>query len=370
MKALQKIKLKFKQLPANMKIVVILVGVVTAWMLTGLLTPAEELPKANTKIVAAKVRTTTLEAQNYVRYVDIIGTTMADTAANIAAEVDGTVTKLSVKNGDTVKKGQELLTIDLRTRKEKMSEAKAKLSEALALQKAAVSLNKKGFKSSTALATEEANLAEARATYAEAKEAFEKSTLRSAIDGIVQKVNVDKGDYVATQQALVHIMGTGKFLVEGYVSQQKRDLVAVGQKANAKLINGQVITGTMQFVASEADEKTKTFPVEMLVDAGQFVPSGMTAVLKVPTDAEKAHYIPHSSLVLNSNGKMGVMLAEGDNAKFYAIDYITDDRQGIWVRGLADNVELITLGQAYVVDGGLIDVEKAEEKTAAETEVK
>lgn len=362
---------KFKNLPANLRLAVIVMGIVVLWMFTGIFSPAPSLPETQSKQVAVKVRAVASDAQEFTRYIDIIGTTKADTAANIAAEVDGTITKIYVTNGDTVKKGQALLTIDLRTRKEKMQEAKAKLDEALALQKAAVSLNKKGFKSSTALATEEAKLAEARASYAEAREAYEKSTLRSSISGIVQDITIDEGDYVAPQQALVRVMGTNRFLIVGYISQQKRDLVAVGQKATAKLINGKEVTGVIQFLASEADEKTKTFPVEMLVDEGQFVPSGMTATLKVPTPTEQAHYIPHSSLVLNNDGHMGVMIAEGNKAKFVEIDYITDDREGIWVRGLGEKVHLITLGQSYVVDGGMIRtdiVQEDEEKMNKQSE--
>ena len=66
--------------------------------------------------------------------------------------------------------------------------------------------------------------------------------------------------------------------------------------------------------------------------------------------------MPQSALTLDDDGLLGIRAVEGDEAKFYSIDIVRDSLEGAWVTGLPDIVDLIVIGQEYVVDGSKVRV--------------
>nr|MDJ0822080.1 efflux RND transporter periplasmic adaptor subunit [Paracoccaceae bacterium] len=65
-----------------------------------------------------------------------------------------------------------------------------------------------------------------------------------------------------------------------------------------------------------------------------------------------AHLLPQSALTLDDNGALGVRIVDSDSAaQFREITLLRDTPQGVWVTGLADEVDVIIVGQEYVTDG-------------------
>jgi multidrug efflux system membrane fusion protein len=56
-------------------------------------------------------------------------------------------------------------------------------------------------------------------------------------------------------------------------------------------------------------------------------------------------------MTLNNNGELGVRVVEDGFAKFYEVKIVRDTIDGIWLSGLPDTVEVIVVGQEYVIDG-------------------
>jgi multidrug efflux system membrane fusion protein len=56
-------------------------------------------------------------------------------------------------------------------------------------------------------------------------------------------------------------------------------------------------------------------------------------------------------LTLDDEGAMGVRTVENGEVKFYPVTIVSDSREGVWVTGLPAKVDVITVGQEFVVPG-------------------
>ena len=65
-----------------------------------------------------------------------------------------------------------------------------------------------------------------------------------------------------------------------------------------------------------------------------------------------AHLLPASVLTLNDDGTLGIRSVTSDStAAFLPVTLLRDTREGVWLAGLPETVDVITLGQEYVENG-------------------
>ena len=68
-----------------------------------------------------------------------------------------------------------------------------------------------------------------------------------------------------------------------------------------------------------------------------------------------AHLVTPSALTLNDNGVVGVKTVEPDNTvKFRTVEIIANNIDGVWLGGLPNKIQLITVGQEFVIDGEIV----------------
>ena len=140
--------------------------------------------------------------------------------------------------------------------------------------------------------------------------------------------------------------------VAGFVSEREIDLLAVGQEARARLINGIEAVGNITFLSRVADEQTRTFAVEVVLpNPDGRIRDGMTAELRIDLPESKGHLVPQSALTLDDLGRMGVRIDEDGIARFRPIQILSLESGGAWVTGLANEARIIVVGQEFVRDG-------------------
>src|SRR5690606_10030221 len=76
-----------------------------------------------------------------------------------------------------------------------------------------------------------------------------------------------------------------------------------------------------------------------------------TATATVNLGTAPAHLLPQSVLTLDDQGVLGVRSVVDNVVEFHPVTIIGDTREGIWVTGLPPRVDVITVGQEYVVPG-------------------
>ena len=111
--------------------------------------------------------------------------------------------------------------------------------------------------------------------------------------------------------------------------------------------------GEVTFIARRADETTRTFRVDItLPNPDLAIRAGQTAEIAIEADGAMAHLLPQSALTLDDDGRLGIRSVAADGtARFLPVSVLRDTRSGIWVSGLPERVDVITVGQEYVTDG-------------------
>ena len=92
--------------------------------------------------------------------------------------------------------------------------------------------------------------------------------------------------------------------------------------------------------------------------------SGLTAKLLIPQPKQFAHNISPSLLILSDQGHLGIKGITPDNkVVFHNINILKAENTGIWITGLEEETQVITVGQGYVEYGEEVNpvYKKAEE---------
>jgi multidrug efflux system membrane fusion protein len=93
--------------------------------------------------------------------------------------------------------------------------------------------------------------------------------------------------------------------------------------------------------------------VELALDnADGALASGVTAELRIPVGTVLAHKVSPAVLTLDDDGTLGVKVVNERGAvEFYPADVAVSTSDGVWLAGLPDNANVITVGQGFVRAG-------------------
>jgi multidrug efflux system membrane fusion protein len=66
-------------------------------------------------------------------------------------------------------------------------------------------------------------------------------------------------------------------------------------------------------------------------------------------------------MALDEQGNLGVKTVVDEHVKFVPIDIVKSDSQGVWLTGMGQQADIITLGHGFVRDGDKVEVERIDE---------
>ena len=323
------------------------------------------------------------------------GRTEAARQVTVSSETSGLVVSEPLRKGATVAAGDVMCRLDPGTREASLAEARARLAEAenrvpeaeagvveanARLREAEINLNaarqlsEDGFASETRLANAEAameaatagvqraassviaaraGIESAAAGVASATREIDKLTIVAPFAGILETDTAELGALMQPGAPCATIIDLSTVKLVGFVPEADVGKVSVGAMAGARLTSGQEVRGTVSFLSRSADELTRTFRVEVSVDNADLdIRDGQTAEILIASDGRTAHLIPQSALTLDDAGTLGVRtVGDGSIATFMPVTLLRDTAAGVWVTDLPDAVDIITVGQEFVVDG-------------------
>ena len=327
------------------------------WIASGSLSADQQGPEK--KIVEApipKVQTTMMEAQQVSREITLYGRTEPDRIATLRAEVQGQVTEIFVREGQTVKAGDKLVAIDDNDLKQRISAAKATLAQRLIELKGAQSLGQKGYQSEAALAQAQANVETAKAQLKGLELSLKKTLFVAPFDGVLNERMVEVGDLLRDGDKVVTVVDLHPLVIEADVTENYISQISVGQQAQGRMVSGESLQGSVRYISSVSNEGTNTFKIEVQVDNqdGQYV-AGMSTEVAIPLRQTWAVKISPAVMALDESGNLGVKTVVDKRVNFVPIDIVKSDSEGVWLAGLGQRAEVITLGHGYVKDGDEVD---------------
>jgi len=345
---------------------------VAAWVLSGRLGQDPEAGAANTSVLetnAARqslpvlVRTRHVVAEERGREVILHGRTEAKRSVDVKAETSGRIVEIFVRKGAVVQRGTRIARIALEDREARLAEAEGRVHQRELEFNAAQQLAERGFRSATKMAEAAAELDKALAYQTQVEIDIGNTELRAPFAGVVESRPVEVGDVLSTGSIVARIVDQDPFLVVGQVSERDVQRIGLGDPGRAELVGGQIVDGRVSFIATTANPQTRTFRVELEVsNKDRTLRDGLTSEIRIPVDRQPAHLISSAALTLNDKGALGVrIVVPEDTVRFVPVEIIDDTPAGIWIIGLPNAVDVITVGQEFVRDGDIVRTAVEEE---------
>ena len=280
-------------------------------------------PKEIERPVVSGVKVERLEPSIIDESYDASGTVTAKTVSAISSRVMGTVTAVHVKEGQRVRAGQPLLTIDARDLRERVQAAESAHNEAMKALGSATEqrdLAQKTFErfrklhEQNALSTQELdnvetqkNVAEheyervaamvkrAEAGLKEARVYMGFAQITSPIDGIVSAKRTDTGSMASPGMPLMMVEDDSAYRVEASVDERFLKTMVMGMRAEVA-VGGDVLEGRVVEIVPSVDPVSRTFVVKLEVPSGT-LRSGQYVKVSFATGRKESLLVPASAVV-------------------------------------------------------------------------
>ncbi|SLN45274.1 Efflux pump periplasmic linker BepF [Aquimixticola soesokkakensis] len=303
-------------------------------------------------VVARHSTATALDSAVIVR-----GETEAAREVSVMSEATGRMEIEPLRKGAQVSAGDVLCRLDAGTSQATLVQAQAAVSEAELGLNNATRLSQGGYASETQILSAQAALESARASLAAAQNGVERLEIRAPFAGILETDAAELGALLQPGSVCATIIQLDPVKLVGFVPEAEVSRVSVGAMAGARLISGREVGGKVTFLSRAADPQTRTFRTEINVPNPDLaIRDGQTVEITIASEGTTAHLVAQSTLTLDDSGTIGVRTVAtaedgATTALFVPVTVLRDTREGIWVAGLPETADIITLGQDYVTDG-------------------
>lgn len=318
-----------------------------------------------------------------VDYYETSGTVKAKNIAIVSSRMMGEVRAINVKEGDTVRVGQELLAIDDRDIAEKIKAAEAGYKEAIKglemakQNKSLVDITYQRYKKlhdEKALSQQELDQIETKKNvadleYERAKEMVNRAKagyneamvyqgytkVTAPFSGVVAEKKIDKGSMAVPGSPLFIIEDTSSYQVVINVDERFVGLIKKGAIVNLSIDSlGLETKGIVSEVTPSIDPMTRTFIAKIDIKAPQ-LRSGLYARIKILVGKRETIMIPLKAIV--EKGQLtGAYVVNNDGiVTFRPLKTGKTFEGNVEIpSGLNKGEKIVAAGVERVIDGGII----------------
>jgi multidrug efflux system membrane fusion protein len=340
-------------------IAILLAVLLVGWMGSGYIIPTahangvvEETP---TRVVTVAVMPS--KAQDVELVLTAEGQSIPDRSTSIQAKASGQIVSVSVARGDLVTAGQEIGRVYAETLEAQLLQAQTQLDQTTRDLSNAIALQDRGVATEDRVSQSRAAKAAAEAAVTASQEQLDNTVIRAPFSGRLNDLTLDEGEFVENGDVVAEVLDNDPLTVVIQVPQQALSRIETGQMAEVQFITGEERAGVVGFIGSNADQQTRTFRVEVQVDNPESVmPAGLSARIEIPTGQARGHFISPAILSLGASGDLGIKtVAEENIVAFQPVSIVRAQTDGIWVTGLEEAADIITVGQGFVNAGDVVD---------------
>ena len=293
----------------------------------------------------------------------------------IRPKVQGFLTQINVKEGQTVSAGQVLFVIDNETYQAQVRQAQAAVNAATQQRNTAKltydnaqQLHEKKVIGDYELQTSQNNyesaqaqLAQAQAALASAKEALSYCYVKAPAAGVVGTLPFKKGALVSASNVLTTVSNISS--MEVYFSVTEKEAMVISQTGLAnisavklQLADGSMypLEGTVTKMSGVIDAATGSVQViAAFPNPEKILKSGATGKIIIPRVSTDAIVIPQGCVSEVQNKKFVYILGEGNKVKYTEIkvDPQNDGKNYIVTEGLNKGDKYVTNGITKLSDG-------------------
>jgi len=335
----------------------IIAAAFVVWSLSGVVfstsAPEERARNASMLDEPVSVRVEFSKARPTQRKISASARTEPDRGIELKAETEGRIVTIGAERGAAVSQNQVLVEIEMRDRRARLNEVDALIRQRELEFEAGQRLLDEDFISPAELAAREAALESALAARERIALDIDHTRIRAPFDAVIYDRLVEIGDYVAAGDSVAQLIDTDPLIVVADINERDIGAISIGNTGTARLRDGSSAQGQVRYVAPAAEESTRSFRIELAIpNPGQVLPVGTSAQIELGAETRMTHQLVPSILWLADDGTIGVKIVDDANrARFVPVEIVDSTSEYMRVTGLPTEATVITVGQAYVVDG-------------------
>jgi membrane fusion protein (multidrug efflux system) len=348
------------------------IGLVCGMALQGC---GQEEPVASDATLRPPVMVANVGRRNVDDRIQATGQLIAKAAATIAAQVEGQITEIPLREGEAVEAGMVLLVIDPERRQLEVADAEAQLARARAELAVATRNYQRTQRLSKGNAASEARLDEDRtrkslaasvsdgaaAQLGLARRALEDSTVRAPFSGQISRRLVSVGEYLSPGTALFDLVALDPIEVEFTLAEIDSSKVALGHKVEVSIAPypDQTFAATVTMISPTIDPRTRTLLVkaELPNPDGRIRP-GLFAHTDLGLSQRKdAIVVPEEAIVQRADGAVVFRLTPSQKVQRVLVKTGVSGDGWIEIReGLQPEDQVVVRGHARLDDGVAVSV--------------
>jgi len=319
-----------------------------------------ESPQANKK--TSLVTLDTLRPITLERYATLQASVMSDELVNISSEIGGRLLSIRVREGDYVRKGQLIATIDTEFIQKQIDEVQTRLTLAETVFEKQERLWDKNIGSEIQYLEAKNNKESIEKSLETLKVQLSKSNIYSPVNGSVDREFLESGELASPGMPIVSVLNTNKLKVVADVPENYLVKVNKGQDVSITFpAIDKVIERKISMIGRSIDPSNRTFKIEIMTDnlGGILKPNLLAEASFKDLSLDNVIAIPIELVQEEVNGNSYVYVGEveGDNmiARKKYVQVGESSRDLIEVKeGLSEGDIIVLLGARTIVEGDYI----------------
>lgn len=318
-------------------------------------------PKKDVEKVIS-VAVSPIATQNFKHFVEIQGRVDAKNNIFVSPQMGGAITNLYVKEGDYVKQGQLIATVDNSILKQSIQEIDVQLATAKVFYEKQKSLWDQKIGTEIQYIQAKSNVESLEKRMATLQTQTSMTKVVSPLSGFVDEVRMRAGEMAAPGLGIVRIVNSDNLKVVAQVADTYASTIKQGDVVNIKFPDlGKETTAKLTFVGQTVNAASRTFTVEASINKidNQLKPN-MTALMNINDQAKGNAIIINQNYIQHTEQGDIVYVAVAEGSKKVARSRvvttgITYNGDIEITSGLQAGDMLITQGYQNLVDGQAVN---------------
>ncbi len=322
----------------------------------------EELAKSDTtKQKLTDVVITAIVPQQFKTYIEVQGRIDADENVSLSSEMPGTITKINVKVGDEVQKGQVLAETDVRAMQQQIADIQTSLDLATQVYQKQKNLWDQKIGTEIQYLQSKNTKESLENKIATMQEQVRMSKIISPINGTIDAVNVKIGQAVAPGVPAINVINFSNLKIKADVSESYASRIKTGNEVLALFPDmHDSVMSKVNHASRAINNLTRTFSVEVLLDNKKEYHPNMVAKLKINDyQSQTPQVVVPVKFIQKGTNESFVLVAENGKAIKKVIK-ISHEYNGLAEisEGLKEGDMLITEGYDLINEGDQVNILK------------
>ncbi len=324
-----------------------------------------QIARADTtkKIVpTTAVSVVALKPEVFKNYIDVLGAVEADENVSISSEMPGTITKINVKVGNEVNKGDVLAETDARGITQQISDLQTNADLVNQIYQRQKNLWEQKIGTEVQYLQAKTNKESMEKKMAALQEQLRMSKIISPISGTVDAVDIKLGQIASPGMPSIRVINFANLKVKADVAESYASKIKKGSDVIVRFPDtNDTLLAKVNFVSRAINANTRSLTVEVLLDNNKDYHPNMATRLNINDyqSATPVIIVPVRTIQKDENNAPFVFVAEGNIAKKHLITIGKEygGRSEI-ITGLKEGDKLVTLGYDLINDGTALTINK------------